>query len=83
MQFKHSESVPVFEIAELDTVRGGNAINFDDATTAIQQVKKRAAVCRALHGETQRLAGGSRPRAGSDAAALAAATRSCWATIGK
>jgi glycerol-3-phosphate dehydrogenase len=66
----------------LATVTGGQAINFNNAEQAINQVTQRAGVCRALHAETQRLSGGQEPRPGTDAYAMAAATRSCWASFG-
>jgi hypothetical protein len=62
-------------------VTGGAGIKFDDAGAAIQQVKQRASVCRSLHAETQRLSGGHDPVPGSDAYAMAAATRACWASL--
>jgi hypothetical protein len=72
------------DVSHLAAVTGGAGINFGrGAPAAIQEVKERAATCRALHAETQRLSGGRDPRPGTDAYAMAAATRACWASIGK
>ena len=68
----------------LANVTGGAGINFGrGGPAAIDEVRQRAETCRALHTETQRLSGGRDPRPGTDAHAMAAATRACWASIGK
>jgi len=72
------------QLDQLSDVTGGAGINFNNGPApAIQQVKERAATCRALHAETQRLSGGRDPRPGTDAHAMAAATRACWAGIAR
>lgn len=75
-------SIQPIQDHELARVIGGAGINFDNAGEAIAQVKQRASVCRALNAETQRLSGGRDPRPGTDAYAMAAATRGCWASLG-
>ena len=68
----------------LANITGGAGLDFDrGAPAVIDQVQQRAATCRALHAETQRLSGGSEPRAGTDAYAMAAATRACWASLSR
>jgi hypothetical protein len=80
----HMRELTCIDVSHLATVTGGAGINFGrGAPAAIQEVKERAATCRALHAETQRLSGGRDPRPGTDAYAMAAATRACWASIGK
>jgi hypothetical protein len=82
----HSQTAITDEIdsAALATVSGGAGLDFDaGAQPIIEQVQRRAATCRALHAETQRLAGGQDPRPGTDAYAMAAATRACWASFSR
>lgn len=76
-------SMQTIQLDQLSVVTGGS-INFNRGpAAAIQQVQERAATCRALHAESQRLSGGRDPRPGTDAHAMASATRACWASIGR
>jgi hypothetical protein len=83
---KHNiEPIETIDIAleDLERVVGGAAmpdrgIDFDKgAGPAIDQVKERAATCRALV-----KAAGPNPKPGSDEWALAKAGRACWGSLG-